>query len=484
LEPSTDELRDRGESRIAAAWEGRALELAAWVEATLLNRSDCYGGHYVDREGKHKRYTAKARPDRGRLAIHFAADSVDDIIGLHATSHEETCLWIVVDVDAHPGDGADPAANLAFAMHVHDRARAAGLAVRLVDSNGKGGYHVWIVFDTPIPCAAAWLLGKWLVHDFADFGLATMPESNPKSPKLSGLRYGNWVRLPGRHHKRPHWSKVWCPRRQRWLAGRSAIVSLLALRGKHVEVDAIVPAEFAETLASRPRPRRQAERRAGGPRPDDPDENRDLSLARDALRFYSNDELHYDDWFEILLALRQFEDPGRDLFHDWSATCDKYDPDDLERHWDSARGGDDEPTGCGRWVTVATLFKRASDAGWPGPFALGLHYQIDIGSRGGPVFIVRGRAAFAALDSRGHSVVGLPDRDEPCLRKVTRLLGEAARQVVVIGGSGPHRDPAPVARSLERLTGRRVKAQEIPAGFADVPTWLEAADAKRTEEES
>ena len=32
----------------------------------------------------------------------------------------------------------------------------------------------------------------------------------PKSPKHSGKGYGHWVRLPGRHPKKDHWSKVWC----------------------------------------------------------------------------------------------------------------------------------------------------------------------------------------------------------------------------------------------------------------------------------
>jgi hypothetical protein len=205
------------------------------------------------------------------------------------------------------------------------------------------------------------------------------------------------------------------------------------------------------------------------------DEGRDLALARDALRFYRDDDLHYDDWLEILMALRQFGDAGRTLCHRWSGQSGKYDPIDLDRRWESLGGGDEEPGGERSFVTVATLFKHARDAGWPGPAALGLRYPVDYRGGRGPVIVVQGDAAFAALDDAGHVAIGLP-AGQPCLDKVARLLGDDARELVVVGSREPPFDPEPVARVLERILGRTIKVAWPPGPFKDVATWIAALD--------
>jgi hypothetical protein len=100
-------------------------------------RDDAHGGH---------------RPDGGRTTVHrpatheclerhFQGDHATDILGLHVASPDELCRATWIDIDAHDDRGADPEADFRFARHVHDQASAAGLDVRLMDSNGKGGFH-------------------------------------------------------------------------------------------------------------------------------------------------------------------------------------------------------------------------------------------------------------------------------------------------------------------------------------------------------
>jgi hypothetical protein len=60
--------------------------------------------------------------------------------------------------------------------------------------------------------------------------MKTPPEVFPKQAQLSEeRRFGNWLRVPGRHHTRDHWAQVWDG--ERWLAGAEAVAFLLALDG-------------------------------------------------------------------------------------------------------------------------------------------------------------------------------------------------------------------------------------------------------------
>ena len=56
----------------------------------------------------------------------------------------------------------------------------------------------------------------------------TGPEVYPKQYRLTGKRCGNWLRWPGKHHKRDAWSRVWDG--SRWLEGSPAVEHMLNLR--------------------------------------------------------------------------------------------------------------------------------------------------------------------------------------------------------------------------------------------------------------
>jgi hypothetical protein len=58
-----------------------------------------------------------------------------------------------------------------------------------------------------------------------------MPEVFPGSPSFD--HYGDWLRLPGRHHTREHYSRLYTDEswsEQPWLVGHDAIDRLLAVR--------------------------------------------------------------------------------------------------------------------------------------------------------------------------------------------------------------------------------------------------------------
>src|SRR5262249_48951938 len=66
------------------------------------------------------------------------------------------------------------------------------------------------------------------IADYATYGLTAPPETFPKQPRIRPGKYGNWLRLPGRHHTRDHWSRVWDG--ERWLDGADAVSYILAHR--------------------------------------------------------------------------------------------------------------------------------------------------------------------------------------------------------------------------------------------------------------
>src|SRR5207249_4880532 len=82
---------------------------------------------------------------------------------------------------------------------------------------------------------------RWLVRDHVGHGLSAPPETFPKQPGIPPGRYGNWLRLPGRHHTRPHWSRVWDG--AGWREGAEAVAFLLTVSGDY---PGLIPAEAQE----------------------------------------------------------------------------------------------------------------------------------------------------------------------------------------------------------------------------------------------
>jgi hypothetical protein len=106
----------------------------------------------------------------------------------------------------------------------------------------------------------------WLVADHATLGLAEAPETFPKqaavAPPGQAGQFGNWLRLPGRHHTRDYWSRVWDADAGRWLGGNRAIDHILSIQGDDpglIPADALNAVDgpaHARSFSSRPTPGR------------------------------------------------------------------------------------------------------------------------------------------------------------------------------------------------------------------------------------
>lgn len=263
-----DEILNDGHLRwVAAEWRENAERLAAWALERLVNRFDVWGQYTIKQTAlgpkvsvvtlpvKELRDQHKDMVSTEKLVRHFKGQKVSHLIGLHCVSEDETCLWFAVDLDVH--DEVDFAEktrrNFAAAAHWYRKLRAAMLDPCIVDSNGRGGLHLICLLDRPYPLADVYGYLKNLVADYADFGLERAPEIFPSSERVEGL--GKWLRLPGRHHTHPHFSKVWDEDEpdDPWLEGISAIEHLLSLR----------PMPLPETKRERrPAARRERQRRA------------------------------------------------------------------------------------------------------------------------------------------------------------------------------------------------------------------------------
>jgi hypothetical protein len=220
-----------------AAWQTRCEELAPWTMSGLVNRKDRHGSY-----GDRGPFTAKDLTE-STLNEHFAGWQ---LIGLHSTSAEGTCRWLGLDFDNHDEDPDIAAANFDAAMRITNQLTELGVTWLLEDSDGQGGYHIWVLFASPVPAKAVHRFGQWLVGD-DDI------EIFPKQSELTGKGLGNWLRLPGRHHTRGHWSRFWGD--GEWLDYDESVELLLSaptndpicLRHAPVEPDEITAQAVTET---------------------------------------------------------------------------------------------------------------------------------------------------------------------------------------------------------------------------------------------
>lgn len=232
------------EEILANAWRERAQELGHWAMKHLVNRTDVWGRYLQLDQRKvgpdgvlHNAITAPFKQERGKVFLqeaslvkHFQA-KVDGVsLGLHSMSPHRTSRWMAVDIDLHDtlDDSVTPEGNFAAALHWWNELRALGLDPLLLDSNGRGGFHLLVLFAQPMTTESVYHFLKALVEDYALRGLDEMPETFPKQFKTG--HYGSWLRLPGRHHSRPHYTRVWNDdpsEEESWLEGHAAIDRLL-----------------------------------------------------------------------------------------------------------------------------------------------------------------------------------------------------------------------------------------------------------------
>lgn len=260
------------EEIIGEEWKERSRELAEWAMERLVNRRDVWGQYALlspdEARESGRPYKAMTLPvpemrgeDRvtlDKLARHFASRRLHrpQLIGLHAESQEGTSRWLAIDIDNHDLDavGADLRArrNLAGALAWWRAFGERGYDPLLVDSSGRGGYHLWVLFAEPAPTAAVFDLVKAVATTWEANQLEEEPEVFPKQPRPGSLNA--WFRLPGMHHTQPHYSRLWSGEEwlsDPWLDGHAAIDAML-------NVIPGPPPPSAAAAPSPPGPRRSA----------------------------------------------------------------------------------------------------------------------------------------------------------------------------------------------------------------------------------
>ncbi len=226
---------------VAAEWAARAEQLADSVWSLYVNRTDVWGGYnpktLPDGTTTTEPTTRPSRARRGKVALskgilvqHFQATTTRHVVGCHTTSPANTSRFGSLEIDRHGAGGNSPEVNQRAALGWHGELTSQGFHPLLTDSDGRGGYHLDILLREPISTARFHYFLKHLRMTYARYGLTAPPEIFPKQKELTQRNpFGNWLRLPGRHPKRDHWSKVWDGRA--WLAGGAAADYLLTFQG-------------------------------------------------------------------------------------------------------------------------------------------------------------------------------------------------------------------------------------------------------------
>lgn len=331
----------------AEAWRRRAPELATWL-SRLVNRIDVWGGYDPVRTSPRKEFRGKLALNDQILQGHFRARLSRDIIGLHTTSPENTSRFGAIEVDNHDDESEVAHRNLTAILAWRDRLIELGFTPPLEDSDGQGGFKLWIVFHEPVATATVFAFLQWIVGDYKDHGLVARPETFPKQPAIPPDGFGNWIRPPGRHHKREHWSRFW--NGAEWLQGDAAVEHLLNTPLN----DVMRIPEEALPQSEEPKQKPAAKRHAPGT-----DLLSEEEIVLRCVARIPNNDVVYDDWIKVLAAARSAGSNGR--VHaaalEWSQRSAKHDDAKFEKTWKSLRRTD------GNVATVGTLVHLAKENG-------------------------------------------------------------------------------------------------------------------------
>ncbi len=214
----------------------RADELTSWAISRLVVRFDAHGS-YTTRDGSVGQVTVWRGIDRDLLKRHFGGEIV---VGAHSTAADDSCKWLAIDIDCHD-DADDPDENRRDALALFNRLRELGFDPLLTESNGKGGFHLRVLLASPVTARVARRFGLWLLHDVS--GDCQRHEVFPKQESVQHTekKLGNWVRIPGRHHKRDFWTTVW--NGSDFVSGHSAIDIIVAHAG---DDPSLIPPDIAQ----------------------------------------------------------------------------------------------------------------------------------------------------------------------------------------------------------------------------------------------
>lgn len=230
--------------RIAEQWQSRSSELAAWTMRVMVNRTDVWGRYLPLNHRKPKgsalnqAVTVPFRDERGKVFLdhsslekHYKTTQVGGVLGIHSSSADFSSRWLAIDIDLHEAENLSvtPQGNFVAARTWYQRLVEYGFDPLLMDSNGRGGFHLIVYFACPMSTQSVHEFGQSLVADFSLRGLDVAPEVFPGNARHD--HYGDWLRLPGRHHTLQHYTRVYTDEawaEHPWLVGHDAIDRILA----------------------------------------------------------------------------------------------------------------------------------------------------------------------------------------------------------------------------------------------------------------
>jgi hypothetical protein len=233
--------------RIADEWRERAPELGNWAMTRLVNRTDVWGRYLAEKyrdqptfgAQKNKAITAPFRQERGKIFLqtsslekHFKAKDGGGVLGLHSASSDGASQWLAIDIDLHDDDDLSVTreGNFVAAKTWYEQLQDMGFDPLLMDSNGNGGFHLLVLFEKPMETKSVRQFCERFVSDFSRKGLDQAPDVFPGNTGPN--HYGSWLRIPGRHHTRNHFTRVWNDEswgESQWLEGHEAIDALLSM---------------------------------------------------------------------------------------------------------------------------------------------------------------------------------------------------------------------------------------------------------------
>jgi hypothetical protein len=265
------------------AWQTNAKVLAADAVQNLLNRNDGMGAY-----GSNGAYTHKLSQDisearteeiQRRLVSHFTGRTIG---GIHANSASDADgKWYArfgcIDVDlkqSHPYKTVRRQRNHEYALLIQQYLADRGIPSVIEDSNGRGAYHIWLRLSDRIEVARLFAFLQSLVEDAEEHGFESqfqqvdafddllflpngkpafasdLPETFPKQDTPTGDGFGNWIRLPGKHHTYDHWSRIWGD--GEWLSIEDSVDAWLSLPAADVALIPELPAEEPEAAPVAP----------------------------------------------------------------------------------------------------------------------------------------------------------------------------------------------------------------------------------------
>jgi hypothetical protein len=246
-----------------------------------------------------------------------------------------------------------------------------GFRPLLTDSNGEGGYHLRVLLCEAAPTAEVWGFLCWLTGDHGALGLPKRPECFPKQKAVTDKNpFGNWLRVPGRHHTRDHWSRIWDG--SAWLDGAAAVAWLLSVEGDR---PSLIPAE----AAYRPTPPR-APRSYFRPGPSDNLSNRIAAYLRKLPHLgegQGRDDIGYHFAAFLVRDLALDDDTARQWLCLWDAgNRPPKGSAEIDKWINSARQYGKRPIGCGRPAEPAPEHPRVVPGKRPGHLTLRCRVEV------------------------------------------------------------------------------------------------------------